>query len=137
VNRGLLSKRNLAIVFGAALVLAVAITAAAVGVGRPDVSDDDVAVIDDPSIDVPGLVQEGVISKANFDRFLEQTAKQNGLQSVPQPSDPQYEQLKDQAMSSALQIAWIVGEANRRDLTFTNTQINQSRRTCCSARSCS
>ena len=126
MNRGLLSKRNLAIVFGAALVLAVAITAAAVGVGRPDVSDDDVAVIDDPSIDVPGLVQEGVISKANFDRFLEQTAKQNGLQSVPQPSDPQYEQLKDQAMSSALQIAWIVGEANRRDLTFTDTQIQQS-----------
>jgi parvulin-like peptidyl-prolyl isomerase len=126
VNRGFLSKRNLAIIFGAVLVACVAITAVAIGVGRPDVPDDDVAVIDDPGINVPGLVTDGVISKANFDRFLEQTARQNGLQSVPQPSDPQYEQLKDQAMSSALQIAWIVGEADRRDLTFTNTQINQS-----------
>jgi parvulin-like peptidyl-prolyl isomerase len=126
VNRGFLSKRNLAIIFGAAFVLCVAITAVAIGVGRPDVPDDDVAVIDDPDINITGLVEEGVISKTNFDRFLEQTARQNGLQAVPQPSDPQYESLKDQAMSSALQIAWIVGEGNRRDLTFTNTEINQS-----------
>jgi len=126
VNRGFLSKRNLAIIFGAALVLCVAIVAVAVGVGHPDVPSDDVAVIDDDSIDVPGLVDDGVISKTNFDRFLDQTAKQNGLQSVPQQSDPQYEQLKDQAMQSALQIAWIVGEANKRDLTFTDTQIQQS-----------
>jgi parvulin-like peptidyl-prolyl isomerase len=114
------------ILFGAVFVLTVAITAVAIGVGRPDVPGDDVAVIDDPDINVPGLVEEGVITKENFDGFLEQTAKQNGLQAVPQPSDPQYEQLKDQAMSSALQIAWLVGEANKRDLTFTNTQINQS-----------
>ena len=126
MNRGFLSKRNLVILFGAVFVLTVAITAVAIGVGRPDVPGDDVAVIDDPDINVPGLVEEGVITKENFDGFLEQTAKQNGLQAVPQPSDPQYEQLKDQAMSSALQIAWLVGEANKRDLTFTNTQINQS-----------
>jgi parvulin-like peptidyl-prolyl isomerase len=126
VNRGFLSKRNLAIIFGAALALTVAITAAAVGVGHPDVSSDDVAVVDDASIDVPGLVQDGVISKTNFDRFLGQTAKQSGVDQVPAPSDPQYEQLKDQAMQSALQIAWIVGEANRRGLTFTDTQIQQS-----------
>jgi parvulin-like peptidyl-prolyl isomerase len=126
VNRGFLSKRNLAIIFGGVFVLCVAITAVAVGVGRPDVPDDDVAVIDDASIDVPGVAEDGVISKSNFDRFLEQTARQNGLQSVPAESDPQYEQIKEQAMSGALQIAWIVGEANRRDLTFTNTEINQS-----------
>jgi len=126
VNRGLLSKRNLAIVFGAALVLTVAITAAAIGLGHPDVPSDDVAVIDDDSVDVPGLFEDGVISKANFDRFLDQTAKQNGMQSVPQPSDPQYKQLKDQAMQSALQIGWIVGEASRQGLSFTDTQIQQS-----------
>lgn len=126
MNRGLLSKRNLAILFGATLVLTVAIVAAAVGLGHPNVSSDDVAVVDDDSINVPGLVQDGVISKTNFNRFLVQTAKQNGLQSVPQPSNPQYKQLQDQAMQSALQIAWIVGEANKRGLTFTNTQINQS-----------
>jgi parvulin-like peptidyl-prolyl isomerase len=126
VNRGFLSKRNLAIIFGAALVLTVVIVAAAIGVGHPNVPSADVAVVDDDSIDVPGLAQDGVISKENFDRFLVQTAKQGGLQTIPQPSDPQYQQLKDQAMQSALQIAWIVGEANKRDLSFTDTQINQS-----------
>ena len=120
------SKRNLAIVFGVVLVAMVVIVAAAVGIGHPSVPSNDVAVIDDSSINIPGLAQNGHISKANFNRFLLQTAKQNGVQSVPTPSNPQYKQLKDQAMQTALQIAWIVGEAHKRGLTFTNTQIQQS-----------
>jgi parvulin-like peptidyl-prolyl isomerase len=126
VNRGFLSKRNLAIIFGAALVLTVVITAVAIGIGHPNVPSDDAAVIDDDSIDVPGLFDNGVMSKSNFDRFLDQTAKQSNVQPTPQPTDPQYNQLKSQAMQSALQIGWIVGEANRRGLTFTDTQIQQS-----------
>ena len=126
MSRAFLSKRNLAILFGATLVLTVAITAAAIGLGHPNVSSDDVAVIDDSDINVEGLVDEGVITKTNFDRFLDQTARQNGLDGVPAPSDPQYQQLKDQAMQSALQIAWIIGEAERQGLTFTDTEIQQS-----------
>jgi foldase protein PrsA len=126
VNRGFLSKRNLAIIFGAALVLTVVITAAAIGIGHPSVPSDDVAVIDDADINVPGLVQDGHISKTNFNRFLLQTAKQSGAQSVPQPSDPQYQQIKDQAMQTALQIAWIVGEGNRQGVNLTDTEIQQS-----------
>jgi parvulin-like peptidyl-prolyl isomerase len=126
VSRGFFSKRNMAILFGFVLVAMVVVVGVAVGVGHPSVPSDDVAVIDDPDIDVPGLVEEGAISKENFDRFLLQTAKQNNLQEVPAPSDPQYEQLKDQAMESALQIAWIVGEADRQGLTFTDTQVQQS-----------
>ncbi len=126
MNRGFFSKRNLAIIFGAVLVLMVVIVAAAVGVGHPSVPSDDVAVIDDASIDVPGLAQDGHISKTDFNRFLLQTARQSGSQTVPQPSDPQYKQIKDQAMQTALQIAWIVGEANRRGLSFTDTEIQQS-----------
>ena len=126
MNRGFLSKRNLAIIFGAALVLTVVITAVAIGIGHPSVPSDDVAVVDDDSINVPGVVEDGVISKTSFDRFLDQTAKQSNLPSTPPPSDPQYEQLKDQAMQSVLQIAWIVGEANKRGLSFTDTQIQQS-----------
>jgi hypothetical protein len=126
VSRGFFSKRNLAILFGAVLVLTVAITAVAIGVGHPNVPSDDVAVIDDDSINVPGMFEDGVMSKANFNRFLLQTAKQNNLQQLPQPSDPQYKQLKDQAVQSALQIGWIVGEANKEGLTFTDTQVGQS-----------
>jgi foldase protein PrsA len=126
VKSGFFSKRNLAILFGATFVLTVAIVAAAIGVGHPSVPSDDVAVIDDASINVPGLVQDGHISKANFNRFLVQTAKQSGAQSVPQPSDPSYKQVKDQAMQTALQIAWIVGEASRQGISFTNTEVQQS-----------
>jgi foldase protein PrsA len=126
VKSGFFSKRNLAILFGATFVLTVAIVAAAIGVGHPSVPSDDAAVIDDDSINVPGLVEDGVISQANFNRFLGQTAKQSGLQAVPQPSDPQYKQVKSQAMQTALQIAWIVGEADKRGLTFTDTEVQQS-----------
>ncbi len=126
MKSGFFSKRNLAIIFGATLVLMVVIVAAAVGVGHPSVPSDDVAVIDDSSINVPGLVDNGHISKANFNRFLLQTAKQGGQQSVPSPSSPQYKQIKDQAMQTALQIAWIVGEASKRGLSFTDTEVQQS-----------
>src|SRR4029453_4082941 len=100
VNRGFLSKRNVAILFGVTLVAMVVIVGGGGGVGPPNVPSDDVAVIDDSSVDVPGLFEDGHLSKANFDRFLLQTAKQNNLQQVPQPSDPQYKQLKDQAVQS-------------------------------------
>jgi parvulin-like peptidyl-prolyl isomerase len=126
VNRGFFSKRNLAIIFGATFVLMVVIVAVAVGVGHPSVPSDDVAVIDDSSIDVPGLAEDGHISKTNFNRFLLQTARQSGAQTVPQPSDPSYKQIKDQAMQTALQIAWIVGEGNRQGITFTDTEVQQS-----------
>jgi parvulin-like peptidyl-prolyl isomerase len=126
VNRGFLSKRNVAILFGVVLVAMVVIVGVAVGVGHPSVPSDDVAVVDDSSINVPGLVDNGHISKANFNRFIVQTAKQSGVQTVPAPSDPQYKQLKDQAMQTALQIAWIVGEGNKEGLTFTDTQVQQS-----------
>ena len=126
MNRGFLSQRNLAIFAGVLLVAMVAIVAAAVGVGHPSVPSNDVAVIDDSSINIPGLVDSGHISTADFNRFLVQTARQSGSQTVPQPSDPQYKQLKDQTMQTALQIAWIVGEANKQGLTFTDTQVQQS-----------
>jgi parvulin-like peptidyl-prolyl isomerase len=126
VKSGFFSKRNMAILFGATFVLVVAIVAAAVGLGHPSVPSDDVAVVDDASINVPGLVQDGHISKTNFNRFLLQTAKQGGQQSVPAPSSPQYAQVKDQTMQTALQIAWIVGESHRLGITFTDTEVNQS-----------
>jgi parvulin-like peptidyl-prolyl isomerase len=125
VNRGLVSKRNAAILFGVVLVVMVAIVGIAVGVGHPSVPSDDVAVVDDSSINVPGLVEGGHISKAGFDHLLLQTAKQNGAQTAPAPGQPNYEQQKTQAMQIALQEAWIVGEANKEGITPTETQIQQ------------
>ncbi len=121
-----LSKRNLAIIFGGAFVLCVVIVAAAVGIGSPDVPDDDVLIVDDESIDVPGIVEEGRVSKENFDKLLQQTAKQQGLDAAPAPSDSQYETIRDQALNAALDVAWITGEGQRRDVEVTDTEIQQA-----------
>jgi parvulin-like peptidyl-prolyl isomerase len=125
VSQGFLSKRNIAIILGAALVLTVVIVGIAVGVGHPSVPSDDVAVIDDDSINVPGLVVDGKITKSGFDRLLNQTALQQGLDGPPQPSDPQYKAVKDQALGTALDAAWIEGEAARRGVSVTDTQVQQ------------
>ena len=96
------------------LVAMVVIVGVAVGVGHPYVPSDDVAVIDDRASTFLGLIDYGQISKANFDKILPQTAKQQGLQRPPQPSDPQYQQLKDAGdAGDRLDIGWITGEAQR------------------------
>jgi len=125
VRRGLLSKRNLAIFFGIAFVLTVAIVGVAVGVGHPDVPSDDIAVVDDDSINVPGLVDEGKISKEGFDTLLLQTAKQQGLDAAPAPGDPQYDAVRDAAINTALDFAWISGEGEKQGIEVTDTQVQQ------------
>jgi parvulin-like peptidyl-prolyl isomerase len=125
VKRGILSGRNLAIGAGVLLLVMVAIVAVAVGVGHPSVPSDDVAVVD-ADIDVPGLTENGHITKAGFDKLLLSTAKQSGAQQVPSPSDPQYEQLKQQTMSTALDMTWITGEAERQDAVPTETEVQQA-----------
>jgi parvulin-like peptidyl-prolyl isomerase len=121
----LLSKRNLAIFFGVLFVAMSVIVAVAIGVGHPDVPSDDIAVVDDDSINVPGLVDKGHISKEGFDKILDQTAKAQGLPATPPSSDPQYKALKDQAIGTALDIAWITGEAQRQGVDATDTEIDQ------------
>jgi foldase protein PrsA len=124
VRSGLLNKRNIAIGAGVILVVMVAIVAVAVGLGNPDVPSDDVAVVE-ADINVPGLISDGKISKEGFDKLLDQTAKQQGLTGPPPPNDPQYKAIKDQTLSTALDIAWIEGEAQKRDVSVTGTEVQQ------------
>src|SRR3954453_4987684 len=72
------------------------------------------------------MAQNGHISKTNFNGFILLTAEQSSQQTVPSPSSPGYKQLKDQAMQTALQIAWIVGEGHRLGTTYTDTEVQQS-----------
>ena len=79
-----------------------------------------------PASTFPAWSRTGTSRKTNFNRFLVQTARQSGSQTIPQPNSPQYKQIKDQAMQTALQIAWISGEASRQGITFTDTEVQQS-----------
>jgi parvulin-like peptidyl-prolyl isomerase len=128
VSAGLGNKRAVAIVLGAALVLLVILIGATSGYGHPDVSEGDVAVVDE-DITVEGVVEDGKVSQESLDRALELSAKQSGLPQAPQPGDEQYEQIRDQAVGLVLDIAWIKGEADRQGVEVTPTEAQEELQT--------
>jgi parvulin-like peptidyl-prolyl isomerase len=112
VSSGLFSKRNIAILFGAILVLGVVLIAVIQGLGHDDVSGDSVAVVDGDEI-----------TQEDFDTAFQQAASQAGLQTPPAPGDEQYEQIRDQALTTVLDSAWISGEAERRGVEVTDKEV--------------
>ena len=98
--------RRLAIlVFAALFIVLFVVVAVAEGIGDPSIPDGDVAVIEDaPS-------GEGNISEKEFDKALKQSAAQSGKKETPKPGDPQYDELKEAALGSLLDAAWLKGEA--------------------------
>jgi parvulin-like peptidyl-prolyl isomerase len=115
VSSGLLSKRNLAILFGALLVLGVVVIIVVQGVGKDDVPDDAVAVVDGTAI-----------TQEDFDSAFQQAASQSGLDAPPAPGDEQYEQVRDQALSTILDTAWIEGEAERQGVEVTDKEVSDT-----------
>jgi parvulin-like peptidyl-prolyl isomerase len=106
-----------------ALVLGVALIATVVGfviwgdVGDPDVSGDEIAVVED--------APDGEISQEDFDAALEQAASNLNLQQVPPPDNPQYEQVKQAALAQLIQTRWIRGEAAERGIEPADRDIDQ------------
>jgi parvulin-like peptidyl-prolyl isomerase len=115
VSSGLSSKRNIAILLGALLVLGVVLFAVIQGLGKDDVSDDGVAVVDGDEI-----------TQADFDTAFQQAAQQAGLPQPPAPGEEQYEQIREQALGSLLDQAWIEGEADRRGVEVTDKEISDT-----------
>ena len=110
--------RRLAIlVFAALFVVLFVVVAVAEGIGDPSIPDGDVAVIEDaPS-------GEGNISEKEFDKALKQSAAQSGKKETPKPGDPQYDELKEAALGSLLDAAWLKGEAAERGITVTKAEV--------------
>ncbi len=111
---GAFTKQRVAIGLGAVLVLAVVLVAVTRGIGDASVPSDDVAVIDGNDI-----------TKAEFDRSLEQAAKRQGLQQAPTPDSPQYQAIRDQALGDLFDIAWIQGEAEDRGISVSDREVQQ------------
>jgi foldase protein PrsA len=110
-------KRLPLIVLGAVVIVLFAGFAVAEGLGSPSVPSGDVAVVQDAPA---GL---SPISKADFDRALQQTAASQSVKTIPKPGSAQYEQLKQGAMNSLLDAVWIQGEAADLGVTATPTEI--------------
>jgi parvulin-like peptidyl-prolyl isomerase len=109
-------KRFVLIGLAVFLVAFFVIWAAAEGIDKPEVPSGDVAVVDD----APG----GPITQEEFDSSLQQAAASQGGQ-VPNEDDPQYEALKEQALSDLLLGRWVEGEASEQGLTATDSEVTQ------------
>jgi parvulin-like peptidyl-prolyl isomerase len=113
-----LSKRVAAIGLAVFLVAFFAIWAVAQGLSDPDVPSGDVAVVDE----APG----GPITQEEFDAALEQSAAAQGARGgVPAEDDPQYELLKEQALSDLILGRWVEGEAEEQGITITEDEVEQ------------
>jgi foldase protein PrsA len=104
------------IIFGVLLIGLFAAVAAAQGIGHPEPSGDEVAVVED--------APDGTITKEQFDRGLEQTAARNGINQIPPADDPQYEQLRDSALSDLILSRWVLGEADERGIEVSEREID-------------
>jgi parvulin-like peptidyl-prolyl isomerase len=105
-----------AIGLGAALVLTFA--GFATGLGDPDVPDDAVAVVED--------VDDGTITRGEFDDAMRQVAASQGLKGgVPKEDDPQFDLFKEQALSDLILARWIRGEAADRGITVSDREVEQ------------
>jgi parvulin-like peptidyl-prolyl isomerase len=115
VSSGFFSKRNVAISLGAILVVGVVLIAVIDGFGHDDVPSDSVAVVDGNEI-----------SQADFETAFQQASSQAGLQTPPAPGDDQYETVRDQALTTILDSAWIEGEAEREGVEVTDKEVQDT-----------
>ncbi len=87
----------------------------ALGIGHPSPSASEVAVVED--------APDGHITVDEFKQALDQTALSQGLPKPPKPDSPQYESIKDTALSNVITSRWIEGEAQDRGITASNTDV--------------
>ncbi len=118
-------KRIALVVLAAFLVIAFVWVAAAQGVSDPSVPDGDVAVVEDAPDPNDPDASELAITQEDFEAALQQTAARQGLGEVPPTDDPQYDLLKDAAVSDLLLAAWVTGEAEERGIEVTDREIDE------------
>jgi foldase protein PrsA len=110
--------RRIGLIIGGALLIGLfVIVAVAQGIGHPNPSGDEIAVVED--------APDGTITKEEFDRSLAQTAARQGLKEAPSPGDSQYQQLADAAEADLILARWVTGEADERGIVVTDRQIDE------------
>jgi parvulin-like peptidyl-prolyl isomerase len=110
-------KRTALIVFGGILVLLFAGYAIFRGLGSPEPSGDEVAIVEDAPDDT------GTITQADLDHAIEQAAANAGLDKVPKPGSSQYKNVQEAAMGDLLDQVWIQGEADDLGITTTDQEV--------------
>jgi peptidyl-prolyl cis-trans isomerase SurA len=116
-GRGPVAARRLGLlVFGVVFVALFVVVALAEGVGDPSVPSEDVAVVEG----VPG--DTGEITQEEFDHALLLAAVQGGEKEAPKPGDPKYEELKETALKSLFEFAWLPGLAEEMGISVSDKE---------------
>lgn len=125
-----ITKPRIAIALGVFVVASIVIAAATGGIGKASVPKDAVAVVDHVTVPSgtgvagdPPFIKDGVITQADFQRALQQAALRQRVTTVPQPGDPQYTTLRDQALGDLFDIAWITGEAKDQGISVSDRRV--------------
>jgi parvulin-like peptidyl-prolyl isomerase len=111
------TKRLVALILGAALVIVLAAFAISGDLGDPSVPDGDVALVQD--------APDSDITTDQYQTALEQAAFNLNLKQPPPESDPQFAQVRQSALSNLIQTRWVEGEAEERGITVTDRDIQQ------------
>src|SRR5919106_6318449 len=106
--------KQAAAVLGGLFVVLVIVIAVFGDVGKADVPDDAVAVVDGTEI-----------STDDFETALRQAAMGQGLDEPPPADDPQYQALRDEAMNNLLDIEWIQKEADERGIEVSDEEVQR------------
>lgn len=109
------TKRRTILVLAVGLVAMLVLTAATIGIGRPSVPDGDVATVDG--------VEDGEVTDAEFQRAIEQSAAQSGLDQAPPEDDPQFDGVRDQAVQGLLLEIWVEGELDERGIEVSDADV--------------
>ena len=113
-------KRLVALILGAALVVAFAAFALSGDLGDPSLGDGEVAVVEE--------APDGTITEEELQTGLEQAAFNLNLREIPPEDDPQFAQVQESAVSNAIQGRWVRGEAAERGITVTDRDIDAGAR---------
>ena len=106
------------LVFGSTLAILFIVVAIAEGVGDPSIPSGDVILVED----TPG--ESGKISEADFKHALELSAAEAKVDPVPKPGDKQYEEIKEAAITSLTDIAWLEGQAEEMDISVSDREVS-------------
>ena len=112
-------KRLVALILGVALIVVLFLAFVAPGnAGDPSIPDGDVALVED--------APDGGVSDEEFQQNLLQAAFNLQLREVPPTDDPQYDQVKEAAISNAIQGRWVRGEAADRGIEVTDRDVDKA-----------
>lgn len=108
-------RRLAAAVFGAILVVIVAIFAIVQGIGEPSVPAGDVALVEH--------VADGNVSEAQLKLALLQQAVGAGMKKAPARGEAKFQELRDKALEELLNAIWLRGQGEEAGIEITPKQI--------------